>query len=206
MLSTPRSHDLVWLNSAAALEAIEEHWVAQHWRTSLPVVVRRDVDISARIPVGVRGMKREQRAAGWVRRENIVRTITPETFADRLLLLRSPFVSQPPVQAAISLTLHDWPWRWGITGSTGYALATEIPVLHAASDLDLLIRAPQPLDREALLAWQSRVARLPCRADTQVETPAGAFALNEWLRDGRALLKTSRGARLTATPWNREEA
>ncbi|PLP17248.1 phosphoribosyl-dephospho-CoA transferase, partial [Klebsiella michiganensis] len=30
--------------------------------------------------------------------------------------------------------------------------------------------------------------------------------LNEWLRDGRALLKTSRGARLTAAPWNREEA
>lgn len=28
MLSTPRPHDLVWLNSAAALEAIEEHWVS----------------------------------------------------------------------------------------------------------------------------------------------------------------------------------
>jgi phosphoribosyl-dephospho-CoA transferase len=49
------------------------------------------------------------------------------------------------------------------------------------------------------------VAKLPCRADTQVETPYGAFALNEWLRDGRALLKTSRGARLTAAPWHREE-
>ena len=78
-------------------------------------------------------------------------------------------------------------------------------MLHAASDLDLLIRAPQPLDREALREWQARVAQLPCRADTQVETPYGAFALNEWLRDGRALLKTSRGARLTATPWHREE-
>ncbi|MES5410430.1 phosphoribosyl-dephospho-CoA transferase MdcG domain-containing protein, partial [Klebsiella pneumoniae] len=37
---------------------------------------------------------------------------------------------------------------------------------------------------------QTRVAQLPCRADTQVDTPYGAFALNEWLRDGRALLKT----------------
>ncbi len=58
---------------------------------------------------------------------------------------------------------------WGVTGSTGYALATEIPVLHAASDLDLLIRAPQPLDREALLLeWQTRwpnshAALIPCR-------------------------------------------
>ena len=69
MSSTPRPHDLVWLNNAAALEAIEESWVAQYWRISLPVVVRRDVDANARIPVGVRGMKREQRAAGWVQRE-----------------------------------------------------------------------------------------------------------------------------------------
>ena len=92
---------------------------------------------------------------------------------------------------------------WGVTGSTGYALATEIPVLHAASDLDLLIRAPQPLDREALLEWQTRVAQLPCRV-IPVETPYGAFALNEWLRDGRALLKRP-AARLTATPWHREE-
>lgn len=62
MSLTPRPHDLIWLNNAAALEAIEEPWVAQHWRISLPVVVRRDVDADARVPVGVRGMKREQRA------------------------------------------------------------------------------------------------------------------------------------------------
>ncbi|PLM84650.1 phosphoribosyl-dephospho-CoA transferase, partial [Klebsiella variicola] len=143
--------------------------------------------------------------AGWVQAHNIVRSVTPEMLVERERLLGSPFVSQPPVQAAIALTLHPWSWGWGVTGSTGYALATEIPVLHAASDLDLLIRAPQPLDREALREWQARVAQLPCRADTQVETPYGAFALNEWLRDGRALLKTSHGARLTATPWHREE-
>ncbi len=205
MSATPRPHDLVWLNRASALEDIAEPWVAQLWRAALPVVVRRDVDDQARVPVGVRGMKREQRAAGWVQARNIVRSVTPEMLVDREVLLHSPFVSQPPVQGAIALTLHRWPWSWGVTGSTGYALATEIPVLHAASDLDLLIRAPQPLDREALLEWQTRVAQLPCRADTQVETPYGAFALNEWLRDGRALLKTSRGARLTATPWHREE-
>ena len=103
-------------------------------------------------------MKREQRAAGWVQARNIVRSVTPEMLVDREVLLHSPFVSQPPVQGAIALTLHRWPWGWGVTGSTGYALATEIPVLHAASDLDLLIRAPQPLDREALLEWQTRVS------------------------------------------------
>ncbi|HBE2842442.1 TPA: malonate decarboxylase holo-ACP synthase [Escherichia coli] len=205
MSATPRPHDLIWLNHASALEAIAEPWVAQQWRATLPVVVRRDVDEQSRIPVGVRGVKREQRAAGWVQVHNIVRCVTPEMLVERERLLVTPFVSQPPVQAAIALTLHPWSWRWGVTGSTGYALATGIPVLHAKSDLDLLIRAPLPLDDEVLREWQARVAQLPCRADTQVETPYGAFALNEWLRDGRALLKTSRGARLTATPWHREE-
>ena len=204
MSLTPRPHDLIWLNNAAALEAIEEPWVAQHWRISLPVVVRRDVDADARVPVGVRGMKREQRAAGWVQRENIVRTVSPEALADRQLLLRSPFVSQPPVQAAISLTLHPWPWRWGITGSTGYALATQQPTLHAASDLDLVIRAPEPLARDALQRWQAQTDTLACRVDTQIETPSGAFALSEWLREGRALVKTVTGPILTASPWSRE--
>jgi phosphoribosyl-dephospho-CoA transferase len=63
-----------------------------------------------------------------------------------------------------------------------------------------------PLTGDELRQWQTQVAKLPCRADTQIETPFGAFALNEWLRDGRVLLKTSRGARLTTTPWHREEA
>ncbi len=121
----------------------------------------------ARVPVGVRGMKREQRAAGWVQARNIVRSVTPEMLVDREVLLHSPFVSQPPVQGLSPSPYTAGPRGWGVTGSTGYALATEIPVLHAASDLDLLIRAPQPLDREALLEWQTRVAQLPCRADTR---------------------------------------
>ncbi|MDU7867214.1 MAG: malonate decarboxylase holo-[acyl-carrier-protein] synthase, partial [Pantoea sp.] len=48
--------------------------------------------------------------------------------------------------------------------------------------------------------------KLPCRVDTQVETPLGAFALNEWLREGRVLLKTATGPRLTASAWSRDPA
>ncbi|WP_192457124.1 malonate decarboxylase holo-ACP synthase [Musicola keenii] len=204
MLFTPRPHDLLWLHAAEMLEDIQDEWVASQWRASLPVVVRRDQDAAGRIPVGVRGMTRGQRAAGWVKAEAIARLITPEMLVDAALL-RSPFRAQPPVRAAATLAAYDWPWPWGILGSTAYALATDIPVLHADSDLDLLIRAPLEPAREALLRWQSVVATLPCRVDTQVETPVGAFALNEWLREGRALLKTSHGPRLSASPWSREE-
>lgn len=204
MAFTPRPHDLLWLKSCDALLNIQDEWVANQWNTQLPVVVRRDVDGTGDIPVGVRGMTREQRAAGWVKAEHVSRVMTPEMVAKHDRLLNSPFVSEQPVQAAILLTTFAWPWQWGITGSTGYAIATDMPVLHADSDLDLLIRAPQPLAYDELRQWQTCVEALPCRTDTQVETPFGAFALNEWLRERSVLLKTATGPRLTSTPWHRE--
>lgn len=106
MSATPRPHDLVWLNHASATEDIAEPWVAQQWRAALPVVVRRDVDD----PPASRlvGMKREQRAAGWVQARNIVRSVTPRCLssAKHYLLAVCP---QPPVRGAIALTLHRWP-------------------------------------------------------------------------------------------------
>ena len=67
MTTTLRPHDLIWLTAGDALEGITESWVDAAWHTGLPVVVRRDVDNEGRIPVGVRGLRRNQRAAGWVK-------------------------------------------------------------------------------------------------------------------------------------------
>ncbi|WP_414165798.1 malonate decarboxylase holo-ACP synthase [Superficieibacter sp. BNK-5] len=204
MTSTLRPHDLIWLTARDALDGITESWVDDVWHTGLPVVVRRDVDAQGRIPVGVRGMRRDQRAAGWVRSESVTRVVAPDDLVEPQTLLRSPFISQPPVQVALQLAQQTWPWTWGVTGSVGYALATGIPVIHAQSDLDLLIRAPQPLVPAQLERWQQSLTTVLCRADTQVETPYGGFALAEWLRDGKVLLKTSRGPRLVRDPWHRE--
>lgn len=203
-MPTLRPHDLLWLSDPAALEGVNEDWVAGQWRAALPVVVRRDVERDGCVPVGVRGMRRDQRAAGWVNTASVKRVVSPEALSSRDLLLRSPFVSMPPVQGAIQLASRSWAWRWGITGSAGYALATEVPVMHAASDLDLLIRCPQPIAKEALAEWQSLTDKLLCRADTQIETPCGAFALAEWLREKHVLLKTNQGPRLVADPWQLE--
>ncbi|MEH0832974.1 malonate decarboxylase holo-ACP synthase [Pectobacterium cacticida] len=205
-MNMPRPHDLLWLTDREALEGISETWVASLWQPTLPVVVRRDTYPDGRVPVGVRGWRRDQRAAGWVRVEHITRVITPESLANHSLLLRSPFAAMSPVQGAILLANRAWPWDWGITGSVGYALATGVPVLHADSDLDLTLRCPRPLDREALQVWQTAVSQLPCRADTQVDVPGGAFALTEWLRAGRVLLKTNHGPRLVRDPWHIEGA
>ncbi|WP_176227866.1 malonate decarboxylase holo-ACP synthase [Cedecea sp. NFIX57] len=205
MMPTLRPHDLLWLTDREALEGVSEEWVTSQWRPALPVVVRRDVEREGRVPVGVRGMRRDQRAAGWVHPASVKRVVSPETLSSRELLLNSAFVSMPPVQAAIQLASRPWTWCWGITGSVGYALATEVPVMHAASDLDLLIRSPQPLAKEVLAEWQSLTDKLLCRADTQIETPYGAFALAEWLREKRVLLKTNQGPQLVANPWQPED-
>lgn len=120
MTMTPRPHDLLWLRADSALLSVKEAWVSQHWHVGLPVVVRRDVATAERIPVGVRGERREQRAAAWVQAADILRVTTPEMLADRVCLLASPFVAYRPVQAALALSERRWPWRWGVTGN-GYS-------------------------------------------------------------------------------------
>lgn len=199
-----RVHDLIWLAGAADLQGELPEWVNSQWRSALPLVVRRDWDAGGRIPVGIRGLRRDQRAAAWVLPEAVRRCVPPDSLSESELLLRSPFVSLPPVQAAIQLAQQRWGWQWGITGSVGYALATEVPVMHAESDLDLVLRCDVPVVENELTRWQQFTQQLPCRVDTQVETPQGAFALAEWLREGRVMLKTNRGPRLTAQPWSAE--
>jgi len=200
----PRAHDLVWSRQrpVAAKGQILPAWVSAGWQTHLPLVVRRDLSDEHRLPVGVRGMSRSQRAAAWISPADIRRIVTPESLvADSNILLRSAFVSQQPVQALITLIEMRLPWIWGVTGSCGYALATDIPVMHADSDLDLLIRCDTPQPREAFSDFYHQLSRLPCRADVQVNTPQGGFSLSEWLRDTRVMLKTDAGPFRVDNPW-----
>lgn len=197
----PRPHDLLWVTHRQDLDCADLSWLEACWDPSLPLVVRRDNDGSGRIAVGVRGERRDQRAAGWIDPAAIVRRVTPEQLVAQAQDQSLPFSQLAPLRAARILASRSWPWGWGITGSTGFALATGREVLHADSDLDLTIRAPQALSRERLAEWQDCISQLPCRADTQVETPQGAFALNEWLRGGAVLLKTNGGPNLTHSPW-----
>lgn len=199
-----RPHDLLWVSDNVDFCGLAP-WVKTNWSFTVPVVVRRDTHPQGFIPVGIRGDTRDRRAAGWVAPHQIVRCVTPEQLANPAHIAASPFAAMAPMKAALMLTRTAWPWSWGITGSGGFALATGRAVLHPDSDLDLVIYAPSPLPRETLIYWQQALRQLPCRADTQVETPWGAFALNEWLRDGRVLLKTNTGPCQTDNPWQEGE-
>lgn len=196
-------HDLVWLKANATPVAEElPEWVSQQWQPRLPLVVRRDIQPEGRIPVGIRGMQRSQRAAAWVAKDDICRVVTPASLvADPLGLLHSPFVSQPQIQALLALIPWQFPWYWGVTGGCGYALATEIPVIHANSDLDLLIHWSHPARAEQVEILVQQLLMLPCRIDVQIATPKGGFALREWLLGGGVMLKTATGPLLTLDPW-----
>ncbi|MCY1545669.1 Phosphoribosyl-dephospho-CoA transferase [compost metagenome] len=91
---------------------------------------------------------------------------------------------------------------WGPTGGVGFQLATGIPVLHEASDLDLLLRTPISFSRQQARELLAALADAPCRVDLQLETPNGAVALREWAGESRrVLLKCAEGARLVDNPW-----
>ncbi|AVJ19162.1 malonate decarboxylase holo-ACP synthase [Serratia sp. JUb9] len=198
-----RPHDLLWTESVEALifPGASPTWVARQQLRDLPLVVRRDMPRDGAVPVGIRGETRAQRAAAWLPPAAVRRRVTPESLVAGLSAA-SPFAALPPVRALRELAAQPWRWAWGVTGSCGYALATGLPVMHPDSDLDLTVRCPQPVGRAALHALAQRLRTLPCRVDLQVETPYGGFALNEWLRDGRVLLKTNGGPYLTDAPWS----
>jgi len=204
-MSLPRAHDLIWIADRASLENAQglPDWVS-NWRPHLPLVVRRDRRDDGAIPVGIRGMTKIQRAAAWIKPEDVLRVVTPESLvADPVTLLHSRFISLQPMQALITLASLKLPWQWGVTGSCAYAIASDIPVMHAESDLDLLIRCDQPVDSIEFSAFHTRLEEMPCRVDVQITTPQGGFSLTEWLRGGEFMLKTDSGPVLVTDPWSK---
>lgn len=202
-----RPHDMVWTDGLAALIPGDPLplWVKEQWDASFPVIVRRDHSDKGLIPVGIRGKEKHQRAPAWIAPDNITRRLSPETLVkDREKLLASPFANAKPVRAILDLLDLTLPGEWGPTGSCAYALASGCDVMHADSDLDMLIRCPQPVLPEAFAFLAEKWDTLPCKIDIQIETPFGAFALKEWIREKgrRVLLKTDFGPVLTDQPWN----
>jgi len=198
----PRPHDLLWGMTPAMLPADAPAWVQSVLAAGEPVVVRRALVAPDQVAVGVRGRGREQRFAGQMRLLDIERWVSPEA------LRGEGELSSPALRALcqVSAWLNDHEWLWGPTGSTGFQLATGIEVLHAGSDLDLLLRAPVSIPREQAARLLKQLEGAACRVDAQLETPQGAVALREWASGARrVLLKSAAGVRLVSDPWQRQE-
>lgn len=191
-------HDLLFLHrpDAFAYDGVRPDWLDP----AAPLVVRRETTASGIIPVGARGLQRNERCKGHVALADVAATLTPRMLKDQA---RSAEGDLPCIAAlrALAPRLDALGLDWGPVGGAGYWLACRLPVLRATSDLDLLVRLPhRPAAAlvDALCALQDGQ---PCRLDIQVDTGAGGFALAEYARGGRVLLKTNDGPRLVDDPW-----
>ncbi|MCC8404353.1 malonate decarboxylase holo-ACP synthase [Paraburkholderia sp. MMS20-SJTN17] len=202
-----RPHDLLRLRRLDAL-ADEPAWVRDRFERAPYAVVRRALAADGFVAIGVRGAQRAQRYGAWVHAGDIVSAVSPESLART-----QPDAGRDALPSFIALAfLQRDPcgplsrFVWGPTGSTGFELATRMPAVNEASDLDLLIRAPEPLAlaaaRALLEQLQTLAAHVGIRIDAQLETPAGGVALAEWAA-GKAhvLARHAGGPRFIADPW-----
>jgi phosphoribosyl-dephospho-CoA transferase len=208
-MDRPQPHDLIWLRDPAAfaVAAAAPHWADAEWLAQAPVVVRRDRDCSGagRIPVGLRGRQRSDRHAAWIDADQCASRVSPFEIAGQGYWRMHPRRDAIPALHAldrIAAQLGKLHFQWGVTGALGFTLASGIDVLHAGSDIDLLIAAPQALPQAALDELGAMLETPEVRLDVQLATPFGAFALQERLRTrGRVLLKTDSGPVLCDDPW-----
>ena len=203
MVNTLLAHDLLWGMTPEQLPADAPSWAIESVSAGQPVVVRRALSATDHIAVGVRGRLREQRYATAMSVDAIQRQVRPEALChvaiDRDL---------PAVRALNQLRpmLDSCEWVWGVSGSAGFELASGFQALHEGSDLDLILRTPQPLDRVQAQALVKVLDAAVCQVDMQLQTPFGAVALREWAGPSqRVLLKNASEACLVTNPWNPQE-
>ncbi|RBL70852.1 malonate decarboxylase holo-ACP synthase [Pseudomonas sp. MWU13-2625] len=203
MVNMPLAHDLLWGMTPAQLPADAPQWAIESLAAGQPVVVRRAVGAEGWVAVGIRGALREQRLAAFMALDLIACRVSPEALShvdcERDL---------PVMQALKQLRpmLDDCGWVWGVSGSVGFELASGFTAMHAASDLDLILRTPQLITRNQARKLVAVFDHAVCRVDMQLQTPFGAVALREWASgSARVLLKNQHQACLVADPWNPQE-
>ena len=191
------AHDLLWGMTPAHAPADAPAWVLAALGAEQPVVVRRAIAQPGHVAVGVRGRLREQRFAAEMPLALVQRRVVPEALREVI----SPR-DLPALRALVQLRPVLAQKDWGVSGSAGFELATGIEALHASSDLDLILRAPEPLERRDAADLQAILDTADCVVDLQLQTPFGAVALREWAGSSRrVLLKAASGAHLVIDPW-----
>lgn len=203
MVNMPLAHDLLWGMTPAQLPAGAPPWAIESLTAGQPVVVRRAVSAEGLVAVGIRGVSREQRLATFMELDTIARRVSPEA------LCQVDSARDLPVVHALKQLrpmLDDCGWVWGVSGSVGFELASGFTAMHAASDLDLILRTPQLITRNQARKLVAVFDQAVCRVDMQLQTPFGAVALREWASgSARVLLKNAHQACLVADPWNPQE-
>lgn len=197
------AHDLLWGMTPEQLPADAPAWVVESISAGQPVVVRRAITVPGQIAVGVRGRLREQRYATSMAIAGISHRVMPEDLCHVASTRDLPALR---AMAKLRPMLDACGWVWGVSGSAGFELGSGFAALHERSDLDLILRTPQPLSRSQAQVLMMLIGTAECLVDMQLQTPNGAVALREWAGPSqRVLLKNAREACLVIDPWNPQE-
>jgi phosphoribosyl-dephospho-CoA transferase len=201
-----RPHDMLRRTGGAGLRYEESvpAWVPTSLARAPWVVVRRARGPGGLIPVGVRGSTRAQRFAALLAPDAVAARVTPEDLiAERVWnhMARARRLGSLQVLDKVDELFSSLGLVWGPTGSVGFELATGVAAAGTTSDLDVVIRAPEPWPLESAREIADHLDRLPTCVDAQLDTPAGAVMLSEFARGDRVLLRTPGGPRLTWDPW-----
>jgi phosphoribosyl-dephospho-CoA transferase len=203
------THDLVRLREPIALtvDAPVPSWLEPALRWSPWVVVRRGYIQHDVLPVGVRGLTRQQRFAAFLAVGDIAERLSPEDLQGSPYLVEQRRRAEVPALAALARVgpiLAPRGHRWGPGGSVGFEIATGVPTTTTSSDLDLILRQDRRLEpHEAidLLAALAEAAA-PARFDVMLETPRGGVALADLAAmPTHVLVRTPDGGCLAADPW-----
>jgi phosphoribosyl-dephospho-CoA transferase len=200
-----RPHDLLRLKDGAQLARADlPEWAIRSLRQTPFVVVRRSAINDDLIPVGIRGVGRDQRHAAFVHADDIESITTPESLA-MARSWKSPRCREHAAFVALDLiasAANDIDLNWGPGGSVGFELATGTPTLTASSDIDIVVYPDDRHTRDVLTSFRDTVSDANIRVDILIEATLGAAALDEWIASPqRVLIKTCDGPRLGEFSW-----
>lgn len=210
----PAVHALLRVTDLGALawDGHRPDWAHQALQRAAWVVVRRMAPRPAVWPVGVRGSRRAQRCAAWLPDQAVQECITPQMLAAKRAWRQWPSIAAMPAAAVLDevaaiLAAHGQAGRWGPGGSVGFELASGVPSITSGSDLDLVLRADEPIARADATRLHADLSTLPVRIDLLLETPHGAVVLAEYATSmAVTLLRSARGPRLVRDPWRADSA
>ena len=204
-----RTHDLLEIDPAGflSLHASVPEWAVRELRRAPFLVVCRGLVSEQTIPVGVRGLERNQRWAAFCPTALVKSVTTPPQLLKRAV----PMFRADSVPAFRSLSLLEERWTnldrtWGPGGSVGFELATGIHAARPESDLDIVLYADRRITTDEAKSVCGVTSGLPSAIDIRVETKACGFSLKEYASQGSApiLLRTPYGVKLGSVPWSEE--
>jgi phosphoribosyl-dephospho-CoA transferase len=204
-------HDLLQLAPGTPDFADAPAWVAASLKRARFVVVRRSPSLNGCVAVGIRGEIRSERFGSWLDPRHVEQVFKPETLGDAQPLVTRAKLPAFALLHSIAQLCDASGCVWGPTGSTGFELASRRATVTQTSDLDLLMRAPERLDRAMAKTLFDALSKAALdhgtRIDVQIDTHDGVFSLAEFVHPGaRVMLRCADGPRLVADPWQTSRA